>query len=363
MTSPVGWKSTTLSQFVDLQRGFDLPSHKRVPGRYKVISSGKSSGSHNEGPVKGPGFAIGRATNLGRPTWSDDDYWPLNTVLFVKSFRDNDPKFAYYIFENLDLSGYNSGSVQPMLNRNHIANVEIQIPDVPKQREIAATLSALDNRIGSNRRIVELVPRLVAAHVAKSLSRDSESIPITRLAQFVNGGAYTKGASGAGRMVLRIAELNSGPGNSTVYNDIEVPDEKTARAGDLLMSWSGTLGVYRWFRHEAIINQHIFKVIPTGFPGWLVFDRLEAAMPVFRGIAKDKATTMGHIQRGHLESTTVSIPLPEEIERLDAALGPLWERLLLTERENVKLAALRDALLPLLLSGRIHVPEAEEVLA
>lgn len=70
---------------------------------------------------------------------------------------------------------------------------------------------------------------------------------------------------------------------------------------------------------------------------------------------------MGHIQRGHLESTTVPMPSPEQIELLDARLGPLWDRLLLAEREINTLAALRDALLPELLSGRIRVTEANEV--
>ena len=159
-------------------------------------------------------------------------------------------------------------------------------------------------------------------------------------------------------MVLRIAELNSGPGGSTVNTDLDVRDDKTARAGDLLMSWSGSLDVYRWRRDEAIINQHIFKVIPKGLPAWLVHDRLKAVMPIFQSIAKDKATTMGHIQRGHLESTTVLVPSPEQIEYLDIRLGPLWDRLLLAEREMHTLAALRDALLPELLSGRVRVLEA-----
>jgi type I restriction enzyme S subunit len=214
-----------------------------------------------------------------------------------------------------------------------------------------------------NHRLIALIPKLIRARIAVAVSRGSSMVSVASLASFINGGAYTKGASGTGRMVLRIAELNSGPGRSTVHSDIEVPEEKTANAGDILMSWSGSLDVYRWFRDEAIINQHIFKVIPTGYPSWLVFDRLEAVMPVFQGIAHDKATTMGHIQRGHLESTKVDIPSSEEIERLDLALGPLWERLLLLERENVKLEFLRDVLLPELLTGRIRVSEAEEVLA
>ena len=55
-------------------------------------------------------------------------------------------------------------------------------------------------------------------------------------------------------MVVRIAELNSGPGGSTVYNDVSVDEENLARPGDLLFAWSGSLTVRRWFRPEAIVN-------------------------------------------------------------------------------------------------------------
>lgn len=246
------------------------------------------------------------------------------------------------------------------VTKGDLERLMVAVPPRPEQQLIAATLSTLDDKIASNHRLMDLIPQAIRAHVDGALSSASLSVPVATLARFINGGAYTKGASGTGRMVLRIAELNSGPGGSTVYNDIEVPEDKTARAGDILMSWSGSLGLYRWFREEAIINQHIFKVIPTGYPAWLVFDRLDSVMSVFRGVAADKATTMGHIQRGHLESTVVDMPSRATIEQLDKVLSPLWARLLLAERETVRLAALRDALLPELLSGRIRVPVKED---
>jgi len=272
-----------------------------------------------------------------------------------------DPHYVYWWLQGM----YADGRTWGYQNRSTgIANFQFQhfldtetvrLPSLDEQRAIASTLGALDDKIESNRRIIGLIPRLVRAHVNSAISHSSTFISVSDLATFVNGGAYTKGATGTGRMVIRIAELNSGPGSSTVYNDIKVPDEKIARAGDILMSWSGSLGVYRWYRDEAIINQHIFKVSPTGYPAWLVFDRLDEVMSVFRGVAADKATTMGHIQRGHLISTNVEIPTQGALEELETKISPLWDRLLLAERENLDLEQLRDALLPELLSGRIHV--------
>lgn len=153
MTHPAAWTQSTLSEFIELQRGFDLPRRLRKTGPFRVLSSGEAHGWHNEAKVSAPGFVVGRATNIGRPTWSDDDFWPLNTTLFAKDFKGNDPKFAYYWFLGNDLSAYNSGSVQPMLNRNYIANVPISIPPLAEQRAIAATLGALDDKIESNRRV------------------------------------------------------------------------------------------------------------------------------------------------------------------------------------------------------------------
>lgn len=259
--------------------------------------------------------------------------------------------------------GYSSGGTRKAVTKGHILSFPIPLPPIVEQQEIAATLRALDVKIASNRQMVTLIPQLIRAMVCNCLSTTAQEVTVSSLAKFVNGGAYTKGALGRGRMVIRIAELNSGPGASTVYSDIDVPNDQTARPGDILMSWSGSLGVYRWALDEAIVNQHIFKVLPTeGYPAWLVFERLDEVIPVFRAIAKDKATTMGHIQRGHLESTLVEVPSTSDIATLDYQLGPLWERLLLTERETVRLCALRDALLPELLSGRIRVPDAQEAI-
>lgn len=174
----------------------------------------------------------------------------------------------------------------------------------------------------------------------------------------MNGGAYTKGATGTGRVVIRIAELNSGIGTSTVYNDLEVPDNKVARAGDVLMSWSGSLTVARWYRDDAIVNQHIFKVIPSNdVHVWAVACAVQTKLDQFREIAAGKATTMGHIKRSDLDAP---VAWPEISDRLNDLGTALWDRALAAERENMRLADTRDKLLPLLMSGKITVKDAEK---
>ncbi|WP_233495782.1 restriction endonuclease subunit S [Geodermatophilus sp. TF02-6] len=224
------------------------------------------------------------------------------------------------------------------------------------QKAITEILGCLDDKIVANSIVAEKADALAAAAYA---SAATETATLSSLARFVNGKAFTKGASGKGRVVIRIAELNSGLGESTVYNDIEVTDDHVARPGDLLFAWSGSLTAARWFRAEAIINQHIFKVVADrGWPLWLVNQAVRSKLAEFKAIAADKATTMGHIQRRHLDQP-VAIPSPEVVERIDGMMTGLWDAALAAELERERLAVTRDELLPLLMSGKVRVRDAQ----
>ncbi len=274
--------------------------------------------------------------------------------------------FLYYVFRSpqmLDMIGSRAiVTGVPHINLGILGDFHVLLPPLPEQRAIAGVLGALDDKIESNRRIIENALAIIVLELQLAEDEEWIEIGVSEIADFVNGGAFTKDASGTGRMVIRIAELNSGPGASTVYNEIEVPDEKTARVGDILMAWSGSLGVHYWTRAEAIINQHIFKVVCTNFPSWFVYDRLCRAMPEFKQTAADKATTMGHIKRHHLDDTKVVVPAPEVLQTLNQELGPIWDRVMSAEIENHSLVALRNALLPELLSGRLRVKDAESMM-
>lgn len=350
-----------MAEVVQLQRGFDLPHHARQPGAFPILTSGDTGGMHSEGPISGPGFIVGRATNLGKPKWSDTAFWPHNTTMFAKDFKGNSPRWLFHLFEHIDLSGYDSGSVQPMLNRNYIAAVPVLRPPLPEQQAIAEVLGAVDDKIAANTRLVATADEL-ARHTFNSLPT-FHCLPLSSTAQFINGKAFTKDASGRGRIVVRIAELNSGPSGSTVYSDATVDDKHIARPGDILFAWSGSLTLHRWFRDEAIINQHIFKVIPAnGRDNWLLYELLRKKLTDFKSIAADKATTMGHIQRHHLDEE-VPVPSPDAVERVRPLMQSLWDMALNAERESLTLAATRDALLPKLMSGQLRVRDVTDDLS
>lgn len=260
-----------------------------------------------------------------------------------------------------EILGVLNTTVQSTLNLADLKRLRIPVPPAEVRSGIEEVLGALDDKIAANITLFSKIDALAQSNF-KSMIIDAALQPLSSTAQFVNGKAFTKGASGTGRVVIRIAELNSGIGGSTVYSDADVPEQYVANPGDLLFAWSGSLTLHRWFRPAAIINQHIFKVIPNeGFPAWLVHELLREKLAYFKSVAADKATTMGHIQRKHLDEP-VLVPKPDVIAQHSDMMESLWKLSLSTQVESLQLAETRDTLLPQLMSGRLRVKDAERAL-
>lgn len=138
----------TLGDLVELQRGFDLTADERQPGTIPVIGGGGANGFHAVANVRGPGVALARSgSGFGNAWWVDTDFWAHNTIMFVKDFKGNDPKYAYYVLDWIDFSAHNSGGAQPSLNRNFIYPIPVHIPPLPEQRKIAEILRTWDEAI------------------------------------------------------------------------------------------------------------------------------------------------------------------------------------------------------------------------
>ena len=117
---PEGWEVGRLDDALILQRGFDLPTQQRKEGNIPIYASTGVTGTHNEAKVKAPGVVTGRSGSLGTVIYIDEDFWPLNTTLWVKEFRRVTPLYAFYLLSDLKLEQYNSGAAVPTLNRNDI---------------------------------------------------------------------------------------------------------------------------------------------------------------------------------------------------------------------------------------------------
>lgn len=281
-----------------------------------------------------------RAT-LGKMNFSDRQYAIGRGLAAIRGIDELHTRYIYYtLLSTMESILRNAnGTIYLSVTKSDVENFEIPLPPKDTLKRIAGILGSLDDKIEANTRLIQTIKEYMTA-LYKAEAKNGKVLELTDIADFVNGRAFTKDATGTGRVVIRIAELNNGLGASTVYNDIEVKEENTAYPGDVLMSWSGSLDTYVWHLPEAIINQHIFKVIPKGnYPKWLVYHACKSVIEDFQAIAVDKATTMGHIRRGDLKRD-ISIPAQEMPQ-----MENLWNLWMNLEQENLQLAETRDALI------------------
>ena len=160
MTTYLGakhWKPGVLQDLVFLQRGFDITKAQQRAGDVPVFSSAGLSSWHDKAMAQGPGVIIGRKGTLGSVHYSEGDYWPHDTTLWSKSLRGNSARYVYYALKCLGLERFNVGGANPTLNRNHIHDLPIYIPEPRLQNNIVSILSAYDNLIENNQRRIALL--------------------------------------------------------------------------------------------------------------------------------------------------------------------------------------------------------------
>ena len=155
------WEQRKLIMVAPLQRGFDLPAEKIIPGVYPVMMSNGIGAYHNEYKVKGPGVVTGRSGTIGNLQYVESAFWPHNTTLWVTKFYGNHPKFIYYLYEKIDLKRYKAGSGVPTLNRNDVHDTMVFFPASRKEQElISAVLTYLDDLITLHQRKLELLQNI-----------------------------------------------------------------------------------------------------------------------------------------------------------------------------------------------------------
>ena len=152
-----------LNEFITLQRGFDLPSSKRISGNVPVVASTGIAGYHNEIKVKAPGVVIGRSGSIGGGQYIEKDFFPLNTTLYVKDFKGHYPRFIYYLLKSIDFTSFNVGTGVPTLNRNHLSSILISDLGIDKEKEIANILGSLDQKIQLNTQINQTLEQIAQA--------------------------------------------------------------------------------------------------------------------------------------------------------------------------------------------------------
>ena len=281
-----------------------------------------------------------------------------------------------FILNHLNISPYVTGCAQPKLNQDNLRRITIKLPE--NVDEVSSILSSLDSKIECNRKIcanleaqaqalfkhwfIDFVPFKDGKFVESELGMIPEGwrvVSLTSIATFMNGLAMQKfppTEKDNSYPVLKIKELGQGMcDDSSDRCSMDIKKEYIIKNGDVIFSWSGTLLVDIWCGGICGLNQHLFKVTSAEYPKWFYLYWTQHHLANFIHIAKDKAVTMGHIKRSHLDEALVIVPSIDDMKRASAIFEPIVEKIISLRIENSRLSTLRDTLLPKLMSGEIKI--------
>lgn len=301
------------------------------------------------------------------------------------------PKYVKYFLMSDEYKGwvssFNTGSTRGNINAQTYASLEIPLLPTDQQNLIADVLSALDDKIEINNKINENLEAQAQAifkqwfvdfefpdeegkpyksNGGKFIDSELGKIPegwkvgtLTQIASFLNGLAMQKfrpKEDEKGFPVLKIKELRQGCCDfSSDLCSERIDNNYIINNGDIIFSWSGTLMIDFWTGGICGLNQHLFKVESENYEDWFIFSWTKHHLDDFIRIAKDKAVTMGHIKREHLDKAKILIPTNEIYSDVTKILKPIFGSIINLRIENNNLSEIRDGLLPKLMSGEVRV--------
>ncbi len=375
----MSWQTAKLGDVLTLKRGYDLPNRARKPGDVPIVSSSGVTGSHNVAKVAAPGVVTGRYGTLGEVFYLTEDFWPLNTSLYVQDFKGNHPRWiSYFLKQTLGRPTSNKAAV-PGVNRNDLHARTVRYPDTDTQKRIANILSTYDNLIENNRRRIQLLEQAARllykewfvhlrfpGHEHVKIIDDvpegwSQGV-ISDLGEVITGKTPSKKRAsyyGGDIPFIKTPDMH---GNSIVIQTEDRLTEEGANSQankmlpprSILVSCIGTVGAVSFNATTAQTNQQINAIIPKNeFLRYWTFFSAKDLKPLLEGVGGD--VTMTNVNKTKFSGIQVIIPPPLLLETFNLIVAPMFDQLEMLLLMNKQSAQARDLLLPRLMNGEIAV--------
>jgi type I restriction enzyme S subunit len=402
------WKNCRLGDVVNLKRGYDLPRQNRKEGNVPIVSSSGVSDFHSTPMVQAPGVVTGRYGTIGNVYYIDQDFFPLNTTLYVQDFKGNDPRFVSYFLKTIDFWSCSDKAAVPGVNRNHLHELSANIPPISEQKAVAHILGTLDDKIELNRKTNETLEGIAKALFkswfvdfepvrAKAEGRPTglpdeiselfpDSFEDSELGEIPSGWTVDSfinqfNVLGGGTPKTSVEEFWDGdlPWFSVVDapNDSDcwvVSTQKTItssglkncssdlfRQGTTIISARGTVGKVCLVGRPMAMNQSCYALqSKRGQQDIYCYYSTKEIVEILK--ARAHGSVFSTITRDTLHGVNVCLPDPVVIDAYEGLSRPLLEKIKLHVNESATICSIRDVLLPRLISGELRVADAEKFL-
>ena len=251
------------------------------------------------------------------------------------------------------------GATMPSINTKLLGEVEIALPDLNNQKRIAAVLSSLDDKIENNQKLNDNLQQQAMSLYAEMFLNSSDSnvtsgtlsdIAVITMGQSPSGSSYNE--DGVGEVFYQgRAEFGFRFPKRRLFT---TEPKRIAEAGDVLLSVRAPVGDLNIAYERCCIGRGLgaihSKTDHSSFVLYTMF-ALRSQLDVFNG----EGTVFGSINRDALNAIPIDIPPVTEIDQFEVVAHPIDELIRANYEENCRLEAIRDSLLPKLMSGEIDI--------
>ena len=300
-----------------------------------------------------------------------------NDVLVFQGNSNIDGDFLYYILANDDFFAYSmatsKGTKMPRGDKTSIMQYEMPIFDIDTQRKIASVLRSLDEKIELNSTINNNLEQQAQAYFDELFVVNADpnwlECTLSDIGSVVAGGTPSKSKpeyyadQGIAWITPKDLSVNKSKFISHGENDIsELGFSKSSAAkmpaGTILFSSRAPIGYIAIAQNEVTTNQGFKSVIPNENIGtaYLYF-LLKNLLPTIEGMAS--GSTFKEISGSTMKSVPTVMPDADTIQLFSSFCEPVFKEQEILEAENQRLSALRDSLLPKLMSGELDVSDID----
>ena len=306
----------------------------------------------------------------------EGQFWVNNHAHIVQGNELCNTRYLCYLLNSMDLSGYVTGSAQPKLSQANLNAVTLFLPPIAVQERIVEYLYLFDKKIAVNQKINDNLQQQAAAifrswfvdciPFGSTVPDEWKNVTLEDITTLVSRGITPKYADDTDQIVINQKCIRNHMIDLSFARSHrpKVINNKWLRFGDLLINSTGdgTLGraAQVWFQpHNLTVDSHVTIVRPAtenmifyiGLWGTQHEKEIESL--------HTGSTGQTELPRDRVKAIEILLPDKKTLDRFNTLIAPMTTAIVSNQEENTKLASIRDALLPKLMSGEIDVSDIQ----
>ena len=344
-------------------------------GDFPIFGTGGLMGYATKYLYDKPTVMIGRKGTINKVRYYDKPFWTVDTLFYTEINEDIiSPKFFYYLLSRVDFNQYNEGTTIPSLRTETLNRLEFEVPSLKVQNKIIKLLEPIENKIKLNEVINNNLEQQAMA-IFKSWFIDYEPFPdnisikwkvgtIKDLSKEIICGKTpsTKKAEYYGSDVpfITIPDMHNKIFSIKTTRSLSIEGaasqiKKMLPKNAICVSCIGTAGLVTITSEKSQTNQQINAIIPKdNISPYFIFLLMKTLSNKINKLGQGGSTIV-NLNKEQFSKIEINIPDDISMNYFHKIISPLFNDIFNNQKENLLLSALKNNILPKLLSGELDV--------